>query len=294
MTTQKQNAKQTAKEAVAIIGAMGHMGQRLHNSLKDSSRYRLLYVEGSREKEQQLEAMGLVPSSKEDVAREADIVVFAVPDSIAGVVAHDVVPALRSGTLVVFLDPAAPHAGALPKRDDISLFVTHPAHPPVFNDETDPKARRDYFGSGLAKQAIINALVQGPEEDYDRGEQLAQEMFGPILRSHRVTLEQMALLEPGLTETVAATCIKVIRDAMDITVARGVPFEAARDFLLGHINIELAILFDEIEWDFSAGAKQAMADAERMIFRSDWQSVLSDEEVLKSVRRIAGMGNNGS
>ena len=43
-------------------------------------------------------------------------------------------------------------------------FVTNPAHPPIYNGETDPEARRDYFGSGKAKQAIVKALMQGPEE----------------------------------------------------------------------------------------------------------------------------------
>src|SRR2546422_5957973 len=41
------------------------------------------------------------------------------------------------------------------------------------------------------------------------------------------------------------------------------PAQAARDFLLGHINIELAILFNEIDWEFSAGCKKAIADAKR-------------------------------
>jgi hypothetical protein len=50
----------------------------------------------------------------------------------------------------------------------VSYFVTHPTHPPVFNDETDPEARRDYFGAGKAKQSIVNALVQGPEEHLRR------------------------------------------------------------------------------------------------------------------------------
>jgi len=38
------------------------------------------------------------------------------------------------------------------------------------------------------------------------------------MRSHRVTLEQMALLEPGLSETVCATLLVVMREAMDEVV----------------------------------------------------------------------------
>ena len=30
-------------------------------------------------------------------------------------------------------------------------------------------------------------------------------MFAPVMRAHRVTVEQMAMLEPALSETVVAT-----------------------------------------------------------------------------------------
>ncbi len=147
-------------------------------------------------------------------------------------------------------------------------------------------ARRDFFGSGLAKQAIVCALMQGPESDYARGEELASRIFGPVLRSHRVTLEQMAMLEPVLTETVCATCLTVIREAMDEAIRLGVPPAAARDFLMGHINIELAILFDEIDWEFSAGAKQAIKDAEKILFQPDWKKVFEPEHIRESVLSI--------
>ena len=34
--------------------------------------------------------------------------------------------------------------------------------------------------------------------------------------------------------------------------------QAAKGFLMEHINIELAIVFDEIDWEFSDGAKKAI------------------------------------
>jgi hypothetical protein len=63
------------------------------------------------------------------------------------------------------------------------------------------------------------------------------------MRSHRVTVEQMAILEPGLSETVCATLLDAMREAMEEAIARGVPREAARDFLLGHMNILGAVTF---------------------------------------------------
>jgi hypothetical protein len=73
---------------------------------------------------------------------------------------------------------------------------------------------------------------------------------------------------------------------MDEAIARGVPADAARDFLLGHLNVEIAILFDEIEWDFSAGAKKAIEEAKGVLFRPDWKKVFDRDQLKASVRRI--------
>jgi hypothetical protein len=273
---------------VAVFGAGGNMGTRVTNALKDDPDYRMLYVENSRRGRDRLRDRGLEVSEQEDALREADVTILAVPDALIGTVATEIVPQLKSGAMVICLDPAAPYAGKLPEREDVSYFVTHPAHPPVYNDETDPEARRDFFGSGKAKQAIVNALMQGPEEDYPRGEAIAKKMWQPILRSHRVTVEQMAMLEPVLSETVACTCAVIMREAMDEAIRRGVPAEAARDFLMGHINIALAVAFDEIDWDFSAGAKMAIEEAKRDMYQPDWKKVFEPESLRQSVANITG------
>ena len=273
---------------VAVFGAAGSMGTRVTNALKDDPDYRMLYVEADVAGQDRLRERGLEPASQEEAVGEADVVIFAVPDTVVGSLARQIVPSLGSGTMVVTLDPAAAYGGELPEREDVSYFVTHPAHPPIYNDETDPEARRDFFGSGKAKQAIVNALMQGPEEDYARGEAIASKMWKPVLRSHRVTVEQMAMLEPVLSETIACTCAVVMREAMDESIRRGVPAEAARDFLMGHINIALAVAFDEIEWDFSAGAKMAIEEAKKDIFQPDWKKVFEPESLRQSVANITG------
>lgn len=271
---------------VAVFGAAGSMGTRVTNALKDDPDYRMLYVEADAAGQDRLRERGLEPASQEEAVGEADVVIFAVPDTVVGSLARQIVPSLGSGTMVVTLDPAAAYGGELPEREDVSYFVTHPAHPPIYNDETDPEARRDYFGSGKAKQAIVNALMQGPEEDYAKGEEIARKLWGPVLRSHRVTVEQMAILEPVLSETVTATCLTVIREAVDEAAERGVPFEAARDFVLGHINVELAILFDELDWSLSAGAQKAVEEAKKDIFQPDWRKVFEPENIKESVAKI--------
>ena len=272
---------------IALIGAAGSMGTRALNSLKDDPDYKLLPVE-SEKGEAVLRERGIEPVSQADAVGQADVVLMTVPDILVGTIAEQLVPNMASSAILICLDPAAPYAGELPEREDVTYFVTHPAHPPVFNDETDKDARRDFFGSGQAKQAIVNALIQGPEEHYAKAEAIAAKMFRPILRSHRVTLEQMAMLEPAMSETVAATCITVMREAMDEAIRRGVPKQAARDFMMGHINVELAIVFEVIDWEFSDGAKNAIKEAKANLFQSDWKKVFEPDELLVSVNKIVG------
>ncbi len=273
---------------IAIFGAGGNMGTRASQALLDDPGFRVLHVEPGEAGLKRLHERGVAPVSLGVAADRADTVLLAVPDHLIGRIAAEVVPALRPGALVICLDPAAPYHGKLPARNDVAYFVTHPGHPPLFNDETDPEARRDFFGAGRAKQSIVSALMQGTEDDYRKGEAIARKLFGPILRSHRLTVEQMALLEPALAETLAATCLSVIREGLDEAVKRGVPAEAARDFLLGHLNIELAILFGESSWKFSQGCQRAIEDAKVQLFRPDWKKIFEPQELKKSIARITG------
>jgi D-apionate oxidoisomerase len=284
MTTPTTHATQT----VALYGAAGSMGTRITAALNGHPAYQVLFVEATGNGEERLRARGNTPTPTDQAAKQAGIAVLAVPDTLVGDVAERIVPLLQAGAMVMCLDPAAPYAGKLPQREDVSYFVTHPSHPLLFNDDPDPEARRDYFGAGKARQSIVNALVQGSEADYARGEALAAAMFGPILRSHRVTLEQMAILEPVLSETIAGTCLMIIREAMDEAVRRGIPEEAARDFLLGHLNVELAIYFNVLDWQLSAGAEQAIEDAKKQIIHPDWKKVFEPESLRDSIAGILG------
>jgi hypothetical protein len=186
------------------------------------------------------------------------------------------------------LDAAAPHAGELPKRDDVTYFVTHPCHPPIFNDETDPKAKADYFGELHAKQNIVCALMQGPDAHYAECEEIAREIYKPAMQSYRCSVEQIAILEPALSETVGATFALSLREATDEAIRRGVPKQAAFDFIIGHLNIELAIAFGIFpEGRSSDGALQAIDSAKPVIFRDGWiDQVFLPEAVLQSVKDI--------
>lgn len=265
---------------VAVIGAAGSMGTRITTKLASAKDVEVVYVEQGEVGIERLRSRGLKPTPTEEAVPWADVAILAVPDPLIRTVSASIVPLLRPGAMLMCLDPAAPFAGHLPERSDVVYFAVHPCHPPVFNDETDPEARRDFFGGGKAKQAIVCCLVQGSEEDYIRGEQVARMAFEPVLRTHRVTLEQMIMLEPGLSETVAATCLTVIREALDVAISKGVPAEAARDFVIGHINVELAIIFNEVDYKLSTSAYRAIEAAKGDLFKPDWANVF-DLDALK-------------
>ena len=65
------------------------------------------------------------------------MVILAVPDVAMGAIALELVPRMKSGALLMMLDPAAPLDGQVPHRADIGCVVAHPCHPSVFNWESD-------------------------------------------------------------------------------------------------------------------------------------------------------------
>lgn len=272
--------------SIALFGAGGKMGQRLSRNL-NGSRFSVRHVEVSEQGRARLaQDFGIQCVSAEAALADAEVAILAVPDTHIGKVAQSIQHLLKPGTMVVVLDAAAPFAGHLPERPDLTYFVTHPCHPPIFNDETDPDAKLDRFGGVAAKQHIVSALMQGPEEHYALGEEVARTIWAPVMRSHRVTVEQMALLEPGLSETVVASLLDVMREAMDEVVSRGVPAEAARDFLLGHMNILGAVIFKEQPGVFSDACNKAIQFGKPMLMRDDWKRVFEPEEIIASIRRI--------
>ena len=272
---------------VALMGAGGKMGCRITDNLRRNPDYAMSYVEISAPGIANLRQRGLAPTPQDEALAQADAVILAVPDRLIGRITHEIVPKLRRGTLVVGLDPAAAYAGVMPAREDITYFVSHPCHPPVFHDETTPEARTDWFGGVYAKQDIVCALHYGPEADYAKGERIARDMYAPVMRAFRVTVEQMAILEPALVETLSSTCITIIREAFDEAVRMGVPRDAALAFLMGHIRIQLAVLFDYAGFPFSEGAQLAIARARDLIFRPDWQAnVMNLDALRRSVAEI--------
>ena len=56
---------------------------------------------------------------------------------------------------------------------------------------------------------------------------------------------------------------------------------------MGHLGIEVALLFDLIDWTFSAGAQKVIEQAKKSIFQPDGKRVF-DAQALRERRRDHG------
>ncbi len=274
---------------IALLGAGGKMGLRLTANLT-GSRYDVRHVEIAERGRAALAERGISAAPMDQALEGAEAVILAVPDNRIGPIMKGLEPKLAAGTMVVMLDVATAYAGLMPDRKDLTYFITHPCHPPIFSDEVEPLAQRDFFGGEHARQHIVCCLAQGPEQAYADGEEIARTIYKPVMRSHRCNVEQMAILEPVLSETMLGTCLTILAEATAEAVRRGVPAQAARDFILGHMRVELAIVFQEKEGAvFSDGALKAIDRAKSALFRPDWKNVFEPEAIAESVRHITAL-----
>jgi len=273
---------------VALMGAGGKMGCRLtDNLLTHPDKYEMAYVEISDEGIANLKERGLDITPQDEALAAADAVILALPDRLIGKLTEEIVPMMKPGSMMISLDPAAAYAEVIPIRDDITYFVSHPCHPPLFNDEVTEEARTDWFGGVEAKHHIVSALHRGPEEHWEKGDMIARDMYAPVMENYRITVEQMAILEPALVESFAAACVTAIKEAYDEAVKMGVPENAAWAFLSGHVRIEFAIIFGQAGFPFSDGAKLAIQKAQDKIFKPDWKEKIMTLDALKhSVKEI--------
>jgi hypothetical protein len=272
---------------ITLLGAGGKMGGRLTANLRPRPEYAIDYVEISDSGRKRLAEQQIEPVELDRAIGRAEVVILAIPDSSIGKITRQIVPKLRPRTMIFGLDPAAAYAEVMPIREDLTYFVAHPCHPPLFSDRAPGNPESDWFGgrSTLA-QSVVCALHHGPEEDYAIGEKLAADMFAPILRLHRITVEQMAILEPAVVESTMLTCVTIMKQAMEEAISYGIPRQAVWDFCLGHIRTELAIVFGFAEFPVSDGAKRAVEQNMKKIFRDEWREVISISALRESVHDI--------
>jgi D-apionate oxidoisomerase len=271
---------------IALVGAGGKMGCRLTDNFLKYNHYQVQYLEVAERGIQNLQQRGVVIASIADSIPTADVVILAVPDVAIGQISEELIPLMKPGALVMTLDPAAPLDGAIAHRDDLGYVIAHPCHPSVFNWEPTEDAFRDFYGGISAKQSIVVALMHGTEAHYALGERVSQDMYAPIKDTHRITLEQMAILEPAMVETLAQTCMEVVKEGFDNIVARGVPEAAARDFVLGHLRIQIAVLFREVNGTFSDAAYKISKRAKPILFKEGWQGIFEMDDIKQQVKDI--------
>ncbi|TKJ46225.1 semialdehyde dehydrogenase [Candidatus Aerophobetes bacterium Ae_b3b] len=266
-------------QTVALLGAGGKMGSRCRDKLMKENYRLLLCEEGDGLKK--LQEKGLKATPAEEAVPVTDIVIMAVPDILMSSIAKNITPMLKSDATVVLLDAAVPYVGGIPMRDDVTYVAAHPCHVSPFKEQETPVTRKDWWG-GRAVQDIIVGLIQGSEENFTKAKELCCEMWGPVDKCHRVTLEQMAILEPMVAEVLGAALASVLKEAVDIAVNdHGVPKEAAESFMLGHACIELGIVFGTTDALFSDACKVAIKLGKEWFFKPDWKKVLFEPEMIR-------------
>jgi ketol-acid reductoisomerase len=273
---------------IALVGAGGKMGCRLTDNFLKCNEYLLQYLEISEQGIQNLLQRNVIVSNDPGAISQADVVILAVPDIMIGKISHEIIPTMKTGALVMTLDPAAPLDGVIHHRDDLGYVIAHPCHPNVFNWEPTEEGFRDFYGGVSAKQSIVLALMHGTEAHYQLGEKIAQSMYAPIHHTYRITLEQMAILEPAMVETLAQTCMEIVKEGFDSIVALGVPENAARDFVLGHLRIQIAVLFKEVNGKFSDAAYKISKRAKPILFRDNWKKIFEMDDIREQVKDITG------
>ena len=275
----------TEQLTIAVIGAGGKMGMRVSDNLQRTE-HTVRYSENSPAGQQRVTDAGREVTETAVAIKDADVVILAVPDTVLGAVSEQVVPQLKTGSVLVTLDPAAAYANLLAERDDLAYVVAHPCHPSVFLQRKTPEELVDTFGGIAAPQEVVAAIESGDEQHRAVAESVIRAMYAPVLDVHWVTVKQLAYLEPTLVETVACMVGDLLREALHETVHTvGVPEPAARAMLLGHTQVALA---NTLKGDnpFSDACKIAMDYGRESIVKDDWKKIFDDAELDAVITRM--------
>lgn len=271
-------------ETITVMGAGGTMGSRICSNLRARSTYQIRCVEPDPAARAQLEAQEFETVDRAAAIPGADAVILSVPDHVIGSLCAELIPELDPDTLVCLLDPTAAYAEVVPTVDEVPIFITHPCHPPLFGDAPDT----DWFGGqGEAAQSLVCALYHGTDADYARGESLARDVFAPVSATYRLTVEQLARLEPALVEHLLTTCLLAVQAGADQLRAAGIPEDAITAMVLGHLRTQLAMFFGDLDHQLSAGAERAVAQGRSQVLAEDWDAVLAPDRLKENASEIA-------
>lgn len=261
------------------------MGMRVSNNLVNTD-HTVWYVEKSPAGQERTRNAGRELTDAATAVADADIVVMAVPDLALGPVSAELVPLLKSGAIVLTLDPAAAYAGLLTTRDDVIQAVAHPCHPSIFLQRQTPEEWADTFGGIAAPQDAVAAVESDDPVKQKIVEDTVRAIYAPVIDVHWVTIKQLAQLEPTLVETVACMIGDLLNEALQETIhTMGVPEAAARSILYGHVQVALA---NGLRGDnpFSDACLIAMDYGRESIIKDDWKKIFRDDELDKNLARM--------
>lgn len=274
-----------SKIKVAVIGAGGKMGTRTSRNLaKKSDQYELMAVESAPAGIQSIQERGLTITPLEEAIERAEVIVFAVPDTLIKELSAQYVPKLKPGTGFIILDPAAAVAKELSLREDCTFAVAHPCHPSFFLDQDTPEARMDRFGGDGGRQDIVMSKISGSDRVFELCQQTAQDMYAAE-HAYVMTSEQIAFLEPTLVELLGATCLYAMAETVDEAERRGINRDAAVSFLTGHVYNLCANFLGYIPGKppVSDACKVAIGLGNRLVLRDDWKEVWKDDVLDKVI-----------
>ena len=274
-----------ALKTITVIGAGGKMGMRISANFQKSD-YQVFYVENSPKAQEPVTAQGRELSDAASVVPVSDVVILAVPDIVLGKVSEGVVPQMKAGAILLTLDPAAAYANLIAHRDGIEYAVAHPCHPSVFLERYTKEEHADAFGGIAAVQHVAASYETGSDAQKAELSKVISVMYGPVEEVHWVTVTQLAYLEPTLVETVACMVGAFMKEALDETVKHsGVPEEAAKAMLYGHIQIALAVAFRATN-PFSDACMIAMEYGREKIVKPDWKQIFDQKELDIVIARM--------
>ncbi len=274
-----------ALKTITVIGAGGKMGMRISANFQKSD-YQVFYVENSPKAQEQVTSQGRELSDAASVVPVSDVVILAVPDIVLGKVSEGIVPQMKAGAILLTLDPAAAYANLIAHRDGIEYAVAHPCHPSVFLERYTKEEHADAFGGIAAVQHVAASYETGSDAQKAELSKVISVMYGPVEEVHWVTVTQLAYLEPTLVETVACMVGAFMKEALDETVKHsGVPEEAAKAMLYGHIQIALAVAFRATN-PFSDACMIAMEYGREKIVKPDWKQIFDQKELDIVIARM--------
>ena len=278
------------KIRVAVVGAGGKMGTRTSNNLvtKFPNKFDVKLVETYEPAIKKIrEERHLDVTPIKEALDFAQVIIFAVPDTLIGKLSAQYVPMLKPGTGFLILDPAAAVAKELTLRDDCTFGVAHPCHPSYFKWQKEEEAYQDRFGGEGGHQDIVMSKIQGDDKVFNLLKQTAVSMFRAD-KAFVMTSEQIAFLEPTLVEQMGACFLYAMSETVDEGVKRGIPKEAAVSFMTGHIlNLSANFLgYLPGKPPVSDACKVAIGIGNRTVLRDDWRKIWEPKEQMKVIHTM--------